>query len=330
MSTSVTVPANTSIIALNTTSAIKKVMLPPVVSNPGRVLIIKDMYGTAYNNFLYISTSSSIDFIEKGSTISNFISYNYAAVTLTNDGINTWFYINQYYNTLSTQSRNVLLPFGFAATAAFVGTTFSASWTPSIGAVSYSVSYYYINTPINSGGTLIQTVSNITNLFNTITTTPNISYYYYVSVSAVNANGNFTSVSNTVQPIVFPTVPINATLFQSGSNLYCYWTAQPYTLSYNVIFYQTSTQVTTGGTIIQSVSGITTPYYLTTVSIIANYYYYAVITAVNNSALSSRITSPSVLVNIGPPTIPTSLSISRISDGTTTVSWNPLQAQYQL
>jgi hypothetical protein len=319
MSTTVILPNNTSIIAVDTRSVIKKIMLPPALSNPGRVLLIKDIYGSAYNNSLYISTSSGIDFIEKGSTVSQFLAYNYGSITLTNDGVNTWFYINQYYNTLSTQSQNVLLPFGFTPLIFFVGTTLSSSWTQSIGALSYSITYYYNNTNSILGSTVIQTIGGITDLFNSIYLAPNLYYYYYATVTAQNTNGSFTATSSIIQPLIFPSAPTNANLLKSGNYLYCYWVAQAYTLSYNIIFYQTSVETTIGGTIFQQFSGVRTTYYQSSIVVISGQYYYASIVAVNTSGISSNITSQSLFV--GPPDIPSSLSISRTSDGTTTVSW---------
>ena len=218
----------------------------------------------------------------------------------TNDATNTWFIFNSYLNSLSTLSRNIITPLGFSATLAMVGSSISSSWTQSVNATTYTVSYYFTNTNANTGGTLIQTVSGITTLFNSITTIPNISYYYYITITAINTAGQLTITSPTTQPLLLPVAPTNVELIISAPYLYCYWSAQPYTLYYNISFYQTTSQVTSGGTNIQNASNITTTYFLGSFQIINEYYYYAIVTALNMSGSSTNVASSVIFSTIIP------------------------------
>lgn len=294
MSSLISTPLTASIVAVNTATLSKTVLLPPPTSVPGRLLIIKDSYGACSSNNILISTTIFGNFIERSSTNRINLSSTYGAFILTNDGINTWFLLDIYSNSLSTQSVNKIYPFGFAASITYVGTTLATSWTQSDGAISYTVSYYYTNTNASSGGTLIQTVANINSLFSSIYVTPTLFYYYYATVTSINAGGSYTITTTTTSSIILPVAPINVNLLKAGNYLYCYWVAQAYTLSYNIIFYQTSTQTTIGGTIFQAFSGITTPYYQSSIVVTSGQYYYASVVAVNTSGISSTVQTSSI------------------------------------
>jgi hypothetical protein len=296
MSRPISIPINTTIIPIHT-STVKTFILPQASINQANILIFKDIYGTASTNNIYLSTTTT-DFIERGSTNRTILSTSYGAWMFTNDCNNTWFLFNAYSNSLSTLSRNSIMPLGFSPTLLLIGSTLTSIWTQSVNAITYTVSYYFTNTNANTGGTLIQTISGITTLFNTITTVPNISNYYYVTVNAINTAGQLLITSPTTQPIILPVAPINVTLMISGSYLYCYWTAQPYTISYTINFYQTISQSTSGGINIQNASNIITTYFLGSVQIINEYYYYAIVRALNNTGSSANVASSIIFVNI--------------------------------
>lgn len=298
MSRPISIPTTTTIIPIHT-STVKTFILPQASINQGKILIFKDIYGTASTNNIYLSTTTT-DFVERGSTNRTILSTSYGAWMFTNDGTNTWFLFNAYSNSLSTLSRNSITPLGFSPTLLLIGSTLTSTWTQSVNAITYTVSYYFTNTNANTGGTLIQTISGITTLFNSITTVPIISNYYYVTVTAINTAGQLLITSPTTQPILLPVAPISVILMISGPYLYCYWTAQPYTISYTINFYQTTSQVTTGGTNIQNASNITTTYFLGSVQIINEYYYYAIVTALNNTGSSTSVASSIIFGNILP------------------------------
>jgi hypothetical protein len=56
---SVAIPANTSIIVIDTRLVSKTITLPYVTLNPGRVLFLKDYYGTTTQSTLTITVQGS-------------------------------------------------------------------------------------------------------------------------------------------------------------------------------------------------------------------------------------------------------------------------------
>ena len=90
-------PSNAYIIPVDVRSTSKTVLLPDVASNPGRFLVLKDMYGNANVSSIFISTLSN-NFFEQ-STSNLFIgNQKFGAWTLTNDGISRWIFTNIYSN----------------------------------------------------------------------------------------------------------------------------------------------------------------------------------------------------------------------------------------
>jgi len=317
----VSIPDNQNIIAVNSTALSKNVFLPSAANYPGRLLFIKDLYGTSGNNNIYVSTSSSIDFIDKGSTTILNLNVNYQSITLTSDGINTWFLINTYFNSLSTLSQNAILPLGFSVICTVIENTLSATWTNSLYSSSYSVSYYFNTTNTNITGTLIQTISGITTLYNSINIISNISYYYYATVTAINTAGQTLITSLTTQPIIFPVAPTIISLFKSPPYIYAFWVAQAYTISYNIKIYKTLSETTINGILIESTSNIRTTYYQGSYIVENGYYYYASITAVNTSGESSNTISSFIFGDF-PAQAPSSLIMS-YNNGIIICSWTP-------
>lgn len=297
MATPISIPGNTSIIPVNTTSIAKTITLPSVQANPGRILIIKDMYGSASTQSINISTTGA-DTIEKTFNNITRLSTSYGAWMFTNDGVSSWFLIENYQNTLSSINRTQLAPFS-PLTLAFtvVGTTFTTTWPPSLNASSYSVSYFSTSIPQTTGGTLIRTVSAGTNLANSITFTPQINFFYYATLTTTNANGTSTKTSALVTPSLLPAAPTNVTLQFGTTTLTSSWTPVANATSYTVTVYQNPS------TFYQSISGLTVPFYVFQGTTIDELFYYATVQAINSSGGSLLGISPLTLSTLNPATI---------------------------
>ena len=93
------IPANTSILLVNVSSAPKTFILPAVSSFPGRMIFFKDIFGAAQNSSIYLSTTG-VDIIERTNAKTTRLSTSYGAWTFINDGGTTWFLADMYANTM--------------------------------------------------------------------------------------------------------------------------------------------------------------------------------------------------------------------------------------
>jgi Glycine rich protein len=321
MATPIGIPGNTAIIPVNTQTVSKTITLPSVQTNPGRVIIIKDNTGNSATNNIFISTTG-LDTLDKTFSVNTILSTSYGAWIFTNDGINTWFLVENYMNTLTLQNRNLLAPFPpFTVGLSVVENTFISTWTASINAVSYSVSYYSTTIPQASGGTLLQTVQADTALTNTLVQSASVGLYYYAVVTATNTNNSRTTTSLVVLPNLFPSTPTNIGLSFTTSSLICSWTPTLNTVSYTIVFYQNTSQSITGSSLIQAITGLTVPFYTLTTNIIQNLYYYTTVQAVNLSALSPAVQSPYVISTIYPS--PVTLLTILVYANNTLCRWQP-------
>jgi hypothetical protein len=280
MATPISIPGNTSIIPVNTTTIKKTLTLPSVQANPGRILIIKDMYGAASTQTINISTTGS-DTIEKTYNNAALLSTSYGAWMFTNDGLSSWFLMENYQNTLSTLNRNQLIPFSpLAFSLTVVGSIFTTNWLPSINASSYAVSYYYTLIPQTTGGTLIQTVSAGTALTNTINYTAQAIYSYYAILTTTNANGTSVILSSLVTPILLLAAPTNVILTFATTLFTCIWTPVLNATNYTLTVYQNP------DILYQSITGLTVPFYIFQGTTIDGLLYYATVQAINPSSQS--------------------------------------------
>ena len=94
-----TIPANTSLLLVGTSSFSKTFILPTISTNPGRLLIFKDIYGSFSTSSVLLSTTGLDGFENNGSTMS--LSTNYGAWTLMNDAVTQWYLVDSYKNTMS-------------------------------------------------------------------------------------------------------------------------------------------------------------------------------------------------------------------------------------
>jgi len=99
MAQPITIPTNTFLVTLNTLSTFKTVTLPVVSTNPGRILVLKDMFGNASVSTIRLSTIG-LDRIERSNISSMVLSNAYAAYWFGNDGITNWFLTDAYLNSM--------------------------------------------------------------------------------------------------------------------------------------------------------------------------------------------------------------------------------------
>ena len=93
------IPTNAFFIPVNLSSSFKTFTLPVVSTNPGRVLIFKDMFGNAANSSIRFS-SVGFDRIERSTTSTLALSNTFGAWTFMSDGITTWSITDAYLNSL--------------------------------------------------------------------------------------------------------------------------------------------------------------------------------------------------------------------------------------
>lgn len=103
MANPITIPNNSFLIPVNLSSSFKTFTLPVVSSNPGRMLIFKDVFGNAANSTIRLSTIG-LDRLELSNVSSMVLSNAYGAWTFLNDGITKWFLTNAYLNSFGIVS----------------------------------------------------------------------------------------------------------------------------------------------------------------------------------------------------------------------------------
>ena len=98
MSAPRTIPANTSLLLVGTSSFSKTFILPTISTNQGRLLIFKDIYGSFSTSSVFLSTTGLDGFENNGSTM--VLNTNYGAWTLLNDAVTRWYLVDSYKNTM--------------------------------------------------------------------------------------------------------------------------------------------------------------------------------------------------------------------------------------
>lgn len=127
MATPITIPNSCMILPVNTSSSFKTFTLPVVSTNAGRMIILKDVYGTSTNSSIRLSTIG-VDTIELSNVNFTVLANNYGSWWFANDGISRWFFTDAYLNTFYFQDVRVFNITTFSVTnvtvngnATFVG-----------------------------------------------------------------------------------------------------------------------------------------------------------------------------------------------------------------
>ena len=177
----------------------------------------------------------------------------------------------------------------------------SASWTASSGAVGYRVLFYSNPTNSTIGGTSFQTFTTSSVSINT-TNTLTLNTYYYVAVQALDSSGKYTAYVISPTTALYYVLPVTNVSISYGA-YYTYVTASwtgitnALTVTYTVYFYQNSTSSTSGGSLYQTITGLSvgTTSQITTTTLNYGNYYYAIVTA-NELGVSSAPTTSSTAV----------------------------------
>ena len=119
------IPANTSLLLVNTSSLSKTFTLPPISTNQGRLLIFKDIYGSFSTNNVKLSTTGLDGFENNGSTM--VLNTNYGAWTFMNDAVTKWYLMDSYKNTMLVST------FSGVATVAGISYLQSGTAAPTLG-----------------------------------------------------------------------------------------------------------------------------------------------------------------------------------------------------
>lgn len=143
MAQPISIPSGALVIPVNLSTAAKTFTLPAVSTNPGRMLIFKDLLGFANVCTLRLSTTG-VDTIEKNNARSMALSNAYGAWTFMNDGISNWFITEAYLNSLYIESPNTFTTLGNGLWIKFYGPTtqgipsqtVDATWGPLVGTAS--------------------------------------------------------------------------------------------------------------------------------------------------------------------------------------------------
>ena len=253
--------------------------------------------GTSFQTFTLVATTSQIS-----STIPVNTNYYYATVTSVNpfgssSAVTTTNYVQALTQAAATSSASITFSFPNAATPP----TFTCTWASAALTASYTVIFYQSATAATSGGTTFQTFTGVTGTSQVSSTTPVNTNYYYATVTSVNAYVNSSAVTTvtSVQAITFPPVVTSVAVsfyFPTSSStpaIQCTWSSVATAATYTIVFYQSATPTTTGGTTFQTVSGNSGTSQLSTTTLQNNYYYYATVTSVNAYGTSTAVTSSS-------------------------------------
>ena len=147
------IPQNTNLIIVDTRVISKTFILPSVQANPGRILVIKDYYGTATQSTITITTQGS-DLIDDYN-ISYSFSNAYGTLTFISDGISSWRMMGLYNGALSFASATnptYLVPSGGSVVLLYVNPNAA---TIVITATTYAARYNFYVTSSSSSFTVV-------------------------------------------------------------------------------------------------------------------------------------------------------------------------------
>ena len=216
-------------------------------------------------------------------------------------------------------------PTSVAMTAwAYPQTSVTATWAPSPSAISYTVNFYYSTTNITTGGTLLET---ITATGTTATTTTAIAngLFIYAVICANNSAGSSIYITTPTTTYVDqpPTNVLMSPWTNSQTTMTVTWTAAPIQISYTVSFYTNSTSSTTGGTLLQTFTGVSGTSQTTSSTLVYGTYYYATVVAITNVGNSTTTTSSNVLQFNHLPLNPSAITMTPVPANTNviTASW---------
>lgn len=202
------IPNTATIVAVDTRSQTKTITLPSVISNSGRMLVLKDYYGTTQTSTITVVTQGT-DLIDDTSN-TTLINTSYGSITFLSDGVRSWRVVGSYSGALSYATYISRIPdpvLAGSVTISYNNATvnLTTTWSGSGLATYYIVTFY--SNPVNSyaGATLFETTNVLTGLTRTTTTAlvPVNNTWYYVTVAAANFTGVSSVVNSPILQVVF-------------------------------------------------------------------------------------------------------------------------------
>jgi hypothetical protein len=146
----ITIPSYTTVIPVDTrTNNLKVILLPTVSTNPGRILSIKDYYGTFTNSTCTVSTTGTdlIDDINWTFALRS----SFMTMSFLSDGLRSWRTIGWYNGALAP---SLGIPLNPAARYSFLSTNYSGSGAvsnigsnTSVGSATVSLASYTSASP---------------------------------------------------------------------------------------------------------------------------------------------------------------------------------------
>lgn len=203
-----TIPNNATIVAVDTRLQRKIITLPSVISNPGRMLVLKDYYGTTQTSTITLVTQDT-DLIDDTSN-NTIINTSYGTITLLSDGIRSWRVIGSYAGALSYATSISRIPDTVLAGSVTISynnitVNLTTTWARSTLATYYIVTFYSNSVNSYAGASLFERTNVLTGLTRTTTTllVPINNTWYFVSVAAANYLGVSSEVNSTTLQVVF-------------------------------------------------------------------------------------------------------------------------------
>lgn len=289
------IPQNTNLILVDTRIIRKTFILPSVSSNPGRILVIKDYYGTAAQSTITL-VAQGTDLIDDYNTSYTFTN-NYGTITFISDGLASWRMIGFYSGALSFASANnalSLVPTTGSSSINFLSPA-GIQFTITFGQNTTKCNYYItVATTLQDAIPIASGVTSASGILQTITKTfIQGSTYYVIAVpfdSAGIAGPQFISPGAICLNV--PSIPTNLSLSTNVSNvLTLSWSASLNALSYIWTLYQgTTNDYTTGSVVATNTSSSTSATFQTSSS---GYFYFTVLST--NLGGNSQIAVSSIL-----------------------------------
>jgi hypothetical protein len=221
--------------------------------------------------------------------------YYYATVTSINSyasstAVTSSSYVQAYMTALPTAS--VAISFSFPTYSSTP--SFTCTWSAVATAATYTIKFYQTVSAATTGGTLVETNTGKTGTsYTSLTVAPTNLYYYYATVISVNTYAPSVEVTSasSVQAYMTALPTATASMSFSGNSVTCTWSAVATAATYSIVFYSSVTNVTTGGSVLEIVTGITGTSRTSTAALTSGYYYYATVTSVNIYASSVPFTT---------------------------------------
>jgi hypothetical protein len=248
--------------------------------------------GTTFQTFTGVTGTSQVS-----STIPVNTNYYYATVTSVNAYVNS-----SPVTTVTSVQAITYPPVPTSVAVSFYFPTSSSTpaiqctWSPVATAATYTIVFYQSATPTTTSGTTFQTIPGNSGASQITSTTLLNNYYYYATVTSVNAYGTSTAVTSSsyTQATFVPSIS-SASISFFGNQVTASWIASSYAATFTVVFYEVATQTTTGGSTLETDTGVTSSSQTTSTALTSGKYYYAIITATNTYGTSASFTTSNAI-----------------------------------